>query len=175
METMVKTTWKVDAAHSEIGFKVKHMMISTVSGNITDFDASLETDNDQFNNANFSFTGKTASINTKNADRDAHLRSADFFDAETYPELTFKSKSFDGETMVGDLTIKDVTKEIAIDVNFNGIVVDLYNQTKAGFEGSTDISRKEFGLTWNTVTEAGSIVVSDKVKLVLDLQFIKQQ
>lgn len=174
METMEKTTWKVDTTHSEIGFKVKHMMISTVSGNITDFDASLETNNGQFKNANFDFTGKTASINTNNADRDAHLRSADFFDAETYPELTFKSKSFDGETMVGELTIKDVTKEIAIDVNFNGIVVDPYNQTKAGFEGSTEISRKEFGLTWNSVTEAGSIVVSDKVKLVLDLQFIKQ-
>lgn len=174
METMEKTNWKVDVAHSEIGFKVKHMMISTVSGSFSEFDASVETDNDNFKNANFTFTGKIASIETKNKDRDQHLKSGDFFDAETYPELSFQSKSFDGETMIGDLTIKDVTKEIAIDVTFNGIAEDPYGQTKAGFEASADISRKDFGLNWNSVTEAGSIVVSDRVKLVLDLQFIKQ-
>lgn len=174
METMEKTNWKVDTAHSEIGFKVKHMMISTVSGSFNEFDASVETDNDNFKNGNFTFTGKIASIDTKNKDRDQHLKSADFFDAETYPELSFQSKSFDGDKMVGDLIIKDVTKEITIDVTFNGIVQDPYGQTKAGFEGSAELSRKEFGLNWNSVTEAGSIVVSDRVKLVLDLQFIKQ-
>lgn len=171
---MEKTNWKVDVAHSEIGFKVKHMMISTVSGSFNEFAASIETDNDNFKNGNFTFTGKIASIETKNKDRNEHLKSADFFDAETYPELEFQSKSFDGETMIGDLTIKNTTKEIAIDVTFNGIAQDPYGQTKAGFEGSTDISRKDFGLNWNSVTEAGSIVVSDRVKLILDLQFIKQ-
>src|SRR5699024_8337925 len=105
---------------------------------------------------------------------DAHLRSADFFDAENYPELKFQSKSFDGDTMIGDLTLKNTTKEIELDVDFNGIAVDPYGNTKAGFEISGVINRKDFDLSWSAVTEAGSIVVSDKVKLVIDLQFVKQ-
>lgn len=174
METTGKTTWKVDQSHSEIGFKVKHMMISTVSGTFNEFDAEVETDHANFENACFTFSAKIDSVSTNNKDRDNHLKSADFFNAEKYPELTFKSKSFDGNTMVGDLTIKDVTKEITLDVTFNGIAEDPYHQIKAGFEGSGSISRKEFDLTWNAVTETGSIVVADKITLVIDLQFIKQ-
>ena len=170
----MKTKWIVDPTHSEIGFKVKHMMISTVSGNFEDFTASIESDGDDFVNAVFQFSAKAKSINTQNADRDNHLRSEEFFDADKYPEVTFQSKSFDGEKLVGDLTIKDVTKEIVLDVDFNGIAVDMYNQTKAGFDIEGSVSRKEFGLTWNAVTEAGSVVVSDKVKLVGALQFVKQ-
>jgi polyisoprenoid-binding protein YceI len=170
----LKTKWAIDPTHSEITFKVKHMMISTVTGHFQEFDANLETDNENFVDASINFSAKIDSINTKNADRDGHLKSDDFFNAEAYPEMTFVSKSFDGETLVGDLTIRDVTKEVALDVDLNGIAVDPYGQTKAGFEIKGEISRKDFNLTWNAVTEAGSIVVSDKVKIQVEAQFIKQ-
>ena len=169
-----KTNWSIDNAHSEIAFKVKHMMISTVTGHFEDFQATAKTDGENFNNATVEFSAKTASVNTKNTDRDTHLKSDDFFNAEKYPEIKFVSKSFDGEKLIGDLTIRDVTKEITLDVDFNGIAVDPYGQTKAGFEITGEVNRKDFNLTWNAVTEAGSIVVSDKVKLAIDVQFIKQ-
>ena len=174
METVVKTKWNLDTAHSEIGFKVKHMMISTVTGHFEDFNATVTTESDDFSNADFDFVASVGSISTKNADRDNHLKSNDFFSAETYPEMTFMSTSFDGEKMTGDLTIRDVTKSIELDVDFNGIVVDPYGQTKAGFEMNATLNRKDFGLTWSAVTEAGSVVVADTVKLVVALQFIKQ-
>ncbi|MFC5195371.1 YceI family protein [Bizionia hallyeonensis] len=168
------TNWSIDTAHSEIAFKVKHMMISTVTGHFEDFQATAKTNGDDFNNAILEFSAKTASINTKNKDRDTHLKSDDFFNSEKFPEMTFVSKSFNGDTLVGDLTIRDVTKEITLDAELNGIAVDPYGQTKAGFDMTGNINRKDFNLTWSAVTEAGSIVVSDKVKLVLDVQFIKQ-
>lgn len=174
METTVNTNWKIDPTHSEIEFKVKHMMISTVTGSFADFDATVEVEKENFEDAKFSFNTKIDSINTKNEDRDTHLKSEDFFNAEKYPALSFESKSFDGEKMIGDLTIKNVTKEVVLDVDFNGIAVDPYGQTKAGFEAEGTISRKDFDLSWNAVTEAGSIVVSDKVKLIANLQFTKQ-
>lgn len=174
MDNTLNTTWKIDATHSEINFKVKHMMISTVTGSFENFDGKVETSNEDFKNGAFSFSAETNSVNTKNNDRDAHLKSDDFFGAETFPKLTFTSKSFDGEKMVGDLTIKGVTKEITLDTDYNGTAVDPYGQTKAGFEFEGSVSRKDFGLTWSAVTEAGSIVVSDKVKLIASLQFIKQ-
>ena len=173
METITKTTWNVDAAHSEIGFKVKHMMISTVSGHFEDFTATVESESGDFNNAAFRFSAKVGSISTKNTDRDAHLRSEDFFNADAYPQMSFVSKSFNGSQVTGDLSIKDVTKEVTLDMDFNGVAVDPYGQTKAGFEVSGSISRKDFGLTWNAVTEAGSIVVGDTIKLAVELQFIK--
>ncbi|MFL0352353.1 YceI family protein [Xanthomarina sp. GH4-25] len=168
------TNWSIDTAHSEIAFKVKHMMISTVTGHFEDFQATAKTNGDDFNNAILEFSAKTASINTKNKDRDTHLKSDDFFNSEKFPEMTFVSKSFNGDTLVGDLTIRDVTKEITLDAELNGIAVDPYGQTKAGFEMTGNINRKDFNLTWNGVTEAGSIVVSDKVKMVIDVQFTKQ-
>ena len=174
MENSTNTTWKIDNAHSEVAFKVKHMMISTVTGHFEDFDASIDSENDNFSNAKINFSAKIDSINTKNKDRDGHLKSGDFFDAEQFPNMTFRSTSFDGEKLTGELSIKDVTKEITLDVDFNGIAVDPYGQTKAGFEIKGEINRKDFNLTWSAVTEAGSIVVSDKVKLVIDAQFIKQ-
>jgi len=174
MSTESKANWKIDKAHSEIAFKVKHMMISTVTGHFEDFDATIETYNDGFINADFTFTAKANSIHTKNKDRDAHLKSDDFFNVEKYPELKFRSTSFDGNTLIGDLTIKDVTKEIKLDVDFNGIAVDPYDQTKAGFEMRGSINRKDFNLAWSAITEAGSVVVSDNVKLIADLQFIKE-
>jgi len=171
---MNNTNWTIDNSHSEIAFKVKHMMISTVTGHFEDFQASAKTDGENFNNASIEFTAKTGSINTKNKDRDAHLKSDDFFNSEKFPEMKFASKSFTGEQLIGDLTIRDVTKEIILDAELNGIAVDPYGQTKAGFEIKGEINRKDFNLTWSAVTEAGSIVVSDKVKLVIDVQFIKQ-
>lgn len=168
------TNWSLDSAHSEIAFKVKHMMISTVTGHFEDFEATAKTDGDDFKNAEFTFTAKTASINTKNKDRDAHLRSDDFFNSEEFPELKFVSKSFVGDKLVGDLTIRDITKEVVLDAELNGVAVDPYGQTKAGFEMTGTINRKDFNLTWSAVTEAGSIVVSDKVKMVVDVQFTKQ-
>lgn len=168
------TNWSIDNAHSEIAFKVKHMMISTVTGHFEDFEATAKTNGDNFNNAVIEFRAKTASINTKNKDRDAHLKSDDFFNSEKFPEMKFVSKSFDGEHLIGDLTIRDVTKEITLKADFNGVAVDPYGQTKAGFEVTGELNRKDFNLTWSAITEAGSIVVSDKVKLVVDVQFIKQ-
>lgn len=169
-----KTVWNIDTTHSEINFKVKHMMISTVSGSFEKFDGKVETSNGDFKNGNFSFDAEIDSVNTNNKDRDNHLKSDDFFGAEKNPKLTFKSKSFDGEKMVGDLTIKGVTKEVTLDADYNGSAVDPYGQTKAGFEFEGNINRKDFGLTWSAVTEAGSIVVSDTVKLNASIQFIKQ-
>ena len=170
----MKTNWKLDPTHSEIEFKVKHMMISTVTGSFGEFDATVEAADDTFKYAQFTFHAKVDSISTKNSDRDTHLKSDDFFNAEKFPQLTFKSKSFDGEKLVGDMTIRDITKEITLDVDFNGIAQDPYGQTKAGFEATGSINRKDFNLSWNAVTEAGSIVVSDKVRLIANLQFIKQ-
>ncbi|WP_027075662.1 YceI family protein [Maribacter antarcticus] len=174
MKTLVKTKWNIDPTHSVIGFKVKHMMISTVTGHFEDFNATIETETENFNDSEISFTAQTNSINTKNSDRDAHLKSDDFFNTEAYPQLNFSSKSFDGSTLVGDLTIRDITKEVSLDIGFNGTAVDPYGQTKAGFEVTGAINRKDFNLTWDAITEAGSIVVSDTIKLIIDLQFIKE-
>lgn len=174
METMTTTKWSIDQAHSEIAFKVKHMMISTLTGYFEDFTASVESSAENFKDAKFEFEAKIDSINTKNKDRDNHLKSGDFFDAASFPTMKFTSTSFDGEKLTGDLTIKDVTKTINLNVDFNGVVVDPYSQTKAGFEIKGEINRKDFGLTWSAVTEAGNIVVSDTVKLAVEIQFIKQ-
>lgn len=175
METLTKTKWAIDPIHSEIAFSVKHMMISTVRGHFEDFQAFFESEGEDFQDAKISFSAKIDSINTKNSDRDMHLKSDDFFNASEYPELIFVSKSFDGESLSGDLTIRGITKEVSLDVNFNGVAVDPYGQTKAGFEILGEINRKDFGLKWDAITEAGSIVVSDFIKLAVDAQFIKQE
>ncbi|MEY2923636.1 MAG: hypothetical protein RLZZ337_176 [Bacteroidota bacterium] len=174
MTTATQTDWAIDPAHSEVIFKVKHMMISTVTGHFESFNASVRAADETFKNAQIDVEIDINSINTKNADRDGHLKSDDFFNAEAYPKMTFKSTSFDGEKLVGDLTIRDITKEVTLDVNFNGVAVDPYGQTKAGFEISGEINRKEFNLSWSAITEAGNIVVSDNVKLAIEAQFIKQ-
>lgn len=168
------TKWKIDPIHSDVAFKVKHMMISTVTGYFEKFEGEAETENEDFSGAKINFTVDIDSINTKNNDRDGHLKSDDFFNAEQFPKMTFASSSFDGEKLVGELTIRDITKTVTLDVDHTGVAVDPYGQTKAGFEVTGEINRKEFGLKWSAVTEAGSIVVSDKVKLQMDVQFIKQ-
>jgi len=168
------TKWVIDPAHSEFTFKVKHMMISTVTGRFNQFDATVETSGDDFTNAQVEVKVDVNSITTNNNDRDNHLKSDDFFNAEKYPAMTFRSTSFDGEKLTGDLTIRNITMEVVLDAEFNGIVSDPWGQIKAGFELTGEISRKEFGLLWNVVTEAGSVVVSDKVKLVIGVQFVRQ-
>lgn len=178
MTTTTQTLWKIDTAHSEIQFKVKHLVISTVTGSFKKFDATAETEGDTFEGAEIAFTAETDSINTNNAQRDEHLKSDDFFNAQKYPKLTFKSTAFektsdDRYKLTGDLTIRDITKKVTLDVLHGGTVEDPYGQTKAGFEITGSINRKEFDLKWNGVTEAGNVVVGDEVKLHLNVQFIQ--
>lgn len=171
--------YKIDAAHSEITFKVKHLMITNVTGNFTQFDATMESEAADFSDAKISFEADVNSVNTNNEQRDGHLKSDDFFAAEKFPKLTFVSKSFtqksdDEYSLTGDLTIRDVTKTVDLSVEFGGNMVDPWGQAKAGFEITGKINRKEFGLGWGAVTEAGGVVVSDEVKLHLGVQMIKQ-
>ena len=172
------TKWVLDPMHSEVQFKVKHLVISTVTGSFKSFEGELETENDDFSGANISFALDVNSIDTNQDQRDGHLKSAEFFDAETYPKISFKSTSFtkDGDdyTLVGNLTIKDVTKPVTLAVEHGGTAGDFYGNTKAGFEITGKINRKEFGLTWDGVTEAGSIVVGEDIKLIINVQFAKQ-
>jgi polyisoprenoid-binding protein YceI len=174
MTNQAKTKWAIDPMHSEFTFKVKHMMISTVSGLFGRFSATAETNGGDFKDAHVKVEVDVNSISTNNTDRDNHLKSDDFFNTEKYPHMTFVSKSFDGEKLTGDLTIRDITKEVTLEAEFNGIAVDPYGQTKAGFELTGEINRKDFGLKWSAVTEAGNVVVSDKVKLIIGAQFVKQ-
>lgn len=171
-------TYKIDAAHSDIVFKIKHLAISTVTGSFKTFDATLEADKEDFSDAKVSFEADIDSISTNNEQRDEHLKSADFFDAAQFPKLIFTSTNVtvDGSelSVTGDLTLHGVTKPVTLTVEYNGAAVDGYGQSKVGFEAKGKISRKEFGLTFNAVTETGSIVLSDEVKLVADVQFIKQ-
>lgn len=175
----METNWKVDPTHSEVGFKVKHMMITNVNGSFGNFDAEAITHGEDFSSAKFSFSADINSINTGVADRDAHLKSDDFFNAEQYPKLNFKSTSIkdngDGELNIeGELSIRDITKPVVLKAEFGGIVVDPYGQTKAGLTVNGKIKRSEYDLKWNAITEAGSIVVSDEVRLIAELQFVKQ-
>jgi polyisoprenoid-binding protein YceI len=171
--------WKVDPAHSEIQFRVKHLMITTVTGHFKKFDLEVETESDDFNTTKrIEFTAEVDSIDTNNPQRDAHLKSADFFDSEAHREIKFIGKKYEasGNTakLHGDLTIRGITKPITLNVEFGGIAVDPYGQTKAGFTINGKISRKEFGLVWNAITEAGQIVVSDEIRIQAETQLIKQ-
>ncbi|PZX47076.1 YceI family protein [Algoriphagus chordae] len=174
---MSTTKWIIDPTHSEVSFKVKHLVISTVTGYFKEFEGAAESTSDDFDGATVSFSTSIDSISTNQTDRDNHLKSADFFDAENHPKLTFAGKIVNegGDyKLVGDLTVKGNTKPLTLDVDFGGIAGDPYGQTKAGFEIEGKISRKEYGLTWSAVTEAGSVVVSDQVRLILSVQLIKQ-
>ena len=170
-------TWKADPAHSSVAFEVKHMMIATVRGHLSEFDGTLEAEEDPTASRAHGWVN-VASIDTGNADRDAHLRSAEFFDAERYPQAIFESRRIEhiegGRYLVtGDLTIKDVTRPLAIDLEFNGTATDPYGNERVGFEGSAEILRSEWGLTWNAALETGGVMVSDKVKLNFDISAIK--
>ncbi|KPQ18970.1 MAG: hypothetical protein HLUCCX10_04105 [Algoriphagus marincola HL-49] len=174
---MSTAKWVIDPTHSEVSFKVKHLVISTVTGYFKKFEGSAESESDDFDGASVSFTADIDSIDTNQGDRDNHLKSADFFDAANHPKLSFSGKiSKNGEDyqLVGDLEIRGTKKEVTLDVDFGGVAGDPYGQTKAGFEIEGKINRKEFGLTWSAVTEAGSVVVSDQVRLMLSVQLVKQ-
>jgi len=173
-------TWTIDIAHAQIGFKIKHLVISTVSGKFTSFEGKLEGDPEDLTKAKISFSADIDSINTGNEQRDGHLKSADFFDAANHPKLTFSSttieKKNDTEYKVsGDLTIRGTTKPITLNVEFGGIQNNLYGQTVAGFEITGKIKRQDYGLIWSAVTEAGGIVVAEDVKIAIDAEFVKQQ
>ena len=169
----MSTTWKLDPTHSELTFKVKHMMISNVKGEFTNFDAEITTEDDTFSKAKVSASIKTDSVFTNNTDRDTHLKSADFFNAEKYPAITFEAEALTGD-VTGNLTINGVTKPVTLDVDFGGIGQDPWGNTKAGFSFEGKIKRSDFGLNWNATLEAGGVLVSDEVKIAGDLQFVKQ-
>ncbi len=179
MTTQATTKWAIDPTHSEIEFKVKHLMISTVTGKFNSFHAEAETISDDFSNASIRFHAEVNSINTGNEQRDGHLKSDDFFHAEQFPTLSFASTSFTKKSdstyvLAGNLTIRDITKPVELAVEFNGVMTDPYGNTKAGFELSGKINRKDFNLKWSATTEAGGVVVSDEVKLVCNVQLAKQ-
>ncbi|MFB6455632.1 YceI family protein [Chitinophaga sp. Hz27] len=174
------TTWKIDPSHSDVQFKVKHLMITTVTGQFGTFDATMQTNGDDFSNATISFEADVNSITTQNAQRDQHLLQGDFFEVEKFPKLSFVSKEvkkIDNETykLIGDLTIRDNTRPVELNVEYGGEVIDPWGQTKAGFELSGKINRKDFGLTFHAVTEAGGVMLSDDVKLLASVQMVKQQ
>ncbi|MBL7978377.1 MAG: polyisoprenoid-binding protein [Bacteroidetes Order II. Incertae sedis bacterium] len=173
------TIWTIDPTHSEIGFRVKHLMISTVKGQFRRFSATATTEGDAWENASLQFEAEVDSIETGVEQRDGHLKSEDFFHASAFPTLRFVSTAFHAKSedtyeMTGNLTIRDVTLPLTLKATYGGTMTDFYGQTKAGFEVSGNISRKAFDLKWDAVTEAGGIVVSDDVKLVLDVQMTKQ-
>lgn len=167
------TKWVIDPTHSEVSFKVKHLVISNVTGYFRKFEGSAESSSEDFQEAKVSFSADIDSLDTNQADRDGHLKSDDFFNAAQYPKLSF-SGIIEGDKLKGELTIREVTKAVELDVDFGGVAGDPYGQTKAGFEIEGKISRKDFNLKWNAITEAGSVVVSDAVRILLSVQLVKQ-
>jgi polyisoprenoid-binding protein YceI len=173
------TKWVIDPMHSEVQFKVKHLVISTVTGFFKSFEGTLESVNDDFENSEIYFSLDINSVDTNQSQRDEHLKSPDFFDATTYPKITFKSTSFkktddDEYELIGNLTIKGITKPVKLNAEYGGSTNDFYGNTKAGFEVTGKINRKEFGLVYDGVTEAGSVVLGEDIKLLINVQFAKQ-
>jgi polyisoprenoid-binding protein YceI len=173
------STWQLDASHSSIGFSVKHLMIATVKGSFGKYDVSFSGDEDNLSKATVTAKIETASINTGNDQRDGHLRSPDFFDAEKFPEITFTGTKIIGNAfgdfkLVGDLTIRGVTKEITLDATFEGRAKDPWGNARLGYAAKGKINRSEFGLSWNQALEAGGVVVSDEVKISIDASFVRK-
>lgn len=176
---MSTTKWSIDPSHSEIGFKVKHMMFTNVSGKFTNFSADIETSEDDFSTATISFEANTDSVDTGNADRDGHLKSADFFDVAQYPTIAFKGGSLkkafgDDYELEGDLTMHGETKPVKLAVEYGGLMKDPWGNIKAGFSINGKINRKDWGLAYNAVLDNGGILLSEDVKLNLELQLVKQ-
>lgn len=176
---MATTKWQLDPAHSNVEFAVKHLMIATVRGRFASVTGTLEVDDKNPTNAKVDVTIDVSSIDTRQEQRDTHLRSADFFDAEKHPTIHFASKRVEGDPrsefkVIGDLTIRGVTREIALDVTAEGLGKDPWGGYRAGFSATGKIDRREFGLTWNQALEAGGIVVGDEIKLTVDAEFVQQ-
>ncbi|WP_129019606.1 YceI family protein [Edaphocola flava] len=174
---MANVKWALDPTHSELLFKVKHLMITNVKGEFRTFSAAI--DGEDFTSAPVTVKIDTESVFTNNNDRDGHLKSPDFFDAAQYPSITFTSKSFkkvddDEYTLTGDLTIKDVTKEVSLQVTYGGVNKDPWGNQKAGFSVKGKINRTDFGLTWNAALETGGVLVSEEVKIDAEVQFVQQ-
>lgn len=177
--TLAQTNWVFDKSHSKIGFSVTHMLITDVEGDFKEFDGKIESNGDTWENAKIEFTADIASIDTDNEKRDGHLKSDDFFNAEKFPKLTFVGKSFkkvddDEYRLVGDLTIRDVTKEVELEVEHNGTIVDPWGNTKAGFGLEGEINRFDYNLKWNKAIETGGLVVGEDVKIIGKLQLMKK-
>lgn len=176
---IMATNWVLDPSHSEVEFKVKHMMISNVSGKFAKFDATVETEGEDFMTAKVTFSADIDSINTGSDQRDGHLKSPDFFDAGNYPQLKFVATKYenvdnDGSYEVwGDLTIHGITKKVKLDAEFGGVIKDPWGNTRAGISVNGKVNRKDFGLTWHGVTETGSLIVSDDVRVHINLEFVK--
>lgn len=170
-------TYVIDPAHSEIGFVARHAMVTKVRGSFKEFEGTATT-GENLAGATIDLTINVASVDTRSADRDGHLKSADFFDVEKYPSITFKLTDIkaDGSDLVvtGDLTIMETTKPVTVEFEYNGAAVDPFGNERIGFEGKTVVNRKDFGLTWNAALEAGGVLVSDKVTLTFDISAIKQ-
>ncbi len=173
------TTWHIDAAHTDIGFSVKHLLISTVRGRFTSFEGTLTASDETFSDAKVTFSADTASITTNNAMRDAHLQSPDFFDGANNPKITFVSKSFaktgkDMFSVTGDFTMRGVTKELTVNAVLNGTTTDAYGKRVASFDVSGIIKRTDYGVNWNAVLEAGGLSVSEDVTLEATVE-LKQE
>jgi polyisoprenoid-binding protein YceI len=178
--SFAQTSWSVDKSHSKIGFTVDHLVISEVDGKFDTYEVSILSDNDEFENAAIEFSADVASVDTDNEKRDNHLKSDDFFNAEKFPKMTFVGKSFkkvEGKNykLVGDLTIRDVTKEVVLDVKYNGTVTDPWGNTKAGFKATTTINRFDYGLKFDAAMETGGLVVGDEVEIEVALELAKQK
>jgi polyisoprenoid-binding protein YceI len=172
------TTWLIDTVHSMVQFSVRYLVISTVSGYFTRFDARIDAENEDFTNAKIIFFAEADSITTNNIERDKHLKSVDFFSADIYPRISFRSTAFEKVSdtnykLIGEMTIRNYVKTMELEVEFGGTESDMQGVLRAGFDISGSISRKEFGLLWDAVTETGSIMVGDEVKLNINAQFKK--
>ena len=169
--------WNIDPTHSVIGFKIKHMMFTNVKGQFNDYTSEIETDENGLENAKLDFTAKIASVNTNNKDRDNHLISADFFDAEQFPELKFKTTSITGSgsnyKLNGDLELRGVTKPVSLDVEYSGLMQDPRGNTKAGLNINGKLNRKDWGLSYNSALETGGVLIGEDVNLDIELQLIK--
>lgn len=176
---MSTTKWALDPTHSELQFKVKHLMISTVTGQFNQFTAAIETEENDFTRAKVDFTADVDSISTNNAQRDAHLKNTDFFDAPNHPQIIFKGEklnkvSEDEFKLLGTLTMRGISKPVKLDVEFGGVTIDPWGNTRAGFTVSGKVNRQDFGVSFGVVTETGSILLGDEVKITANVQFVKQ-
>ncbi len=172
------TPWQIDASHTNIDFAVRHLMVATVRGRFAEVEGTLTYDDARPNDFALAVTIQAASIDTRNEQRDAHLRSADFFDVERFPTLTFVGRSLEGDpsgtfTLTGDLTIRDVTRSITLSAESGGQHPDPWGNTRAGFSARGSFLREDFGLTWNQMLETGGVMVSNEVKIQLDVEFVR--
>ncbi|MEO8151049.1 MAG: YceI family protein [Bacteroidia bacterium] len=176
---LTKTKWGIDPAHSEVAFKVKHLMITNVKGVFKEFDASIYTTSEDFMTSEIDFWLNPASVDTGDAKRDEHLKSADFFDVENHKQITFTGNTYEkvddtNYELYGELTIKGITKQIKLDVEFGGVMKDPWGNHKAGFTIEGKINRKDWGLNWNAALEAGGMLVSEDVRINCEIQLVKQ-